>query len=91
MRFFSIQADKNEFNQHPLNLIRLENKMKEEKKEITVPCPVCRQPSKWNDNPNKPFCSIRCATKDLAGWADESYRVASEDAPGEGELDQYFH
>jgi endogenous inhibitor of DNA gyrase (YacG/DUF329 family) len=29
----------------------------------------------------RPFCSERCKTRDLARWADGSYRVAGEPVP----------
>ena len=47
----------------------------------TVECPICRTPTAWQGNPFRPFCSERCRTEDLAGWAKESYRIASEEAP----------
>lgn len=46
----------------------------------TFPCPRCRQPSAWQDNPHRPFCSERCRLLDLGAWASESYRIA-EPAP----------
>ena len=39
-------------------------------------CPQCGKPTKWKDNPNRPFCSERCGTADLARWASEDYRVS---------------
>ena len=44
----------------------------------TVPCPKCRQPAPWSDNPHRPFCSERRKLLDLGAWADEDYRVAGE-------------
>lgn len=32
----------------------------------------------------RPFCSQRCADIDLGAWATGSYRIASEEAPGDG-------
>ncbi len=46
----------------------------------TVPCPTCRRPVEWRpDNPYRPFCSQRCKMIDLGTWADESYRLPSEE------------
>ncbi|RPH78335.1 MAG: DNA gyrase inhibitor YacG [Nitrospiraceae bacterium] len=38
-------------------------------------CPLCRQPSTWEGNPWRPFCSERCQMTDLGGWATERYRI----------------
>ena len=47
-------------------------------KELTVPCPTCRQPSLYGAaNRWRPFCSERCRAMDLGAWATESYRVAA--------------
>ncbi|HCO66084.1 DNA gyrase inhibitor YacG, partial [Alloalcanivorax sp.] len=35
------------------------------------PCPQCRKPSRWDDNPWRPFCSERCKLIDLGDWASE--------------------
>ncbi len=52
----------------------------------THPCPRCKKPTFWADNPTRPFCSERCKLIDLGAWADESYRVAAEDTPFSDEL-----
>ena len=39
-------------------------------------CPICGEPTKWKDNPDRPFCSERCRTIDLGNWASEDYRVS---------------
>jgi len=44
----------------------------------SAPCPTCRKPAAWTENPNRPFCSERCRLLDLAAWADERYRVPGE-------------
>ena len=41
-------------------------------------CPICRQPTSWDDNPWRPFCSERCKLIDLGAWASESYRIEQE-------------
>lgn len=43
-----------------------------------VPCPTCRAPAPWQQNPHRPFCSDRCRLIDLGNWVDESYRIAGE-------------
>jgi endogenous inhibitor of DNA gyrase (YacG/DUF329 family) len=53
-------------------------------KPIVVPCPACRQPSRYGpENPWRPFCSERCRSLDLGAWASEAYRVPAE-APPDG-------
>lgn len=42
---------------------------------LTFPCPRCGQPSRWTDNPSRPFCSPRCKLIDLGAWASEDYRI----------------
>jgi endogenous inhibitor of DNA gyrase (YacG/DUF329 family) len=50
-----------------------------------VPCPRCGQPASFSpDNKWRPFCSERCKTIDLGHWADERYRVPSDDDPPGG-------
>ncbi|MCB9665762.1 MAG: DNA gyrase inhibitor YacG [Alphaproteobacteria bacterium] len=40
------------------------------------PCPTCGTPaSVARDNPDRPFCSARCRTRDLMSWLDEDYRI----------------
>lgn len=41
----------------------------------SFPCPRCQQPSQWQDNPARPFCSERCKLIDLGAWASEEYKV----------------
>ena len=40
-----------------------------------IPCPYCRNETKWNDNPHRPFCSERCRLIDLGNWSDGSYCI----------------
>ncbi|HEV2802905.1 MAG TPA: DNA gyrase inhibitor YacG [Pyrinomonadaceae bacterium] len=42
-------------------------------------CPTCNKPVEWRDNPYRPFCSERCKLIDFGHWADEDYRVPSQD------------
>jgi len=44
------------------------------------PCPRCKKPAHWTDNPFRPFCSERCKMIDLGAWANEDYRVPAEDS-----------
>jgi endogenous inhibitor of DNA gyrase (YacG/DUF329 family) len=52
-----------------------------------VPCPTCKKPSAYKDNPYRPFCSQRCKLIDLGQWADGSYRMPGE-ALSEEEFEQ---
>ena len=47
----------------------------------TFPCPRCGEPSQWEDNPHRPFCSERCKLIDLGAWANEDYRLPTQDSP----------
>ncbi len=46
---------------------------------MKIKCPHCRKETSWENNPYKPFCSVRCKLLDLGSWLDEKYRVVSED------------
>lgn len=46
-------------------------------------CPVCS--TRPADLKYRPFCSKRCADIDLGRWFKESYRVATDEGPGEEE------
>ncbi|HSB10109.1 MAG TPA: DNA gyrase inhibitor YacG [Blastocatellia bacterium] len=39
-------------------------------------CPICKKPTEWEGNPNRPFCSERCRIIDLGRWAGEEYSVS---------------
>ncbi len=47
----------------------------------TLPCPRCGEPTQWEDNPFRPFCSERCKLIDLGAWANDEYRLPTQDAP----------
>jgi len=47
-----------------------------------IKCPTCQQPTWWQDNPHRPFCSHRCRLLDLGCWVEEEYRVPAEDGGG---------
>jgi uncharacterized protein len=38
-------------------------------------CPICKKPTTWEGNPDRPFCSERCRIIDLGNWSAEDYRV----------------
>ena len=38
-------------------------------------CPMCKKPTSWEGNPDRPFCSERCRLHDLGNWASEDYKV----------------
>ncbi len=58
----------------PLRAVRIEAK-----------CPICGKPA---DPGYKPFCRKRCADIDLGRWLKEGYRVPTEEAPGDEDLDE---
>lgn len=41
-------------------------------------CPVCGRPAQQEF---RPFCSRRCADKDLGQWLTGAYRVPTEESP----------
>lgn len=44
------------------------------------PCPRCQQPASLAEtNRWRPFCSERCQMKDLGDWANERYRVSTDE------------
>lgn len=47
----------------------------------TFPCPRCGEMSQWEDNAFRPFCSERCKLIDLGVWANDEYRLPTQDAP----------
>lgn len=47
----------------------------------TFACPRCGEPSTWKGNPHRPFCSERCKLIDLGAWANDEYKLPTEDAP----------
>ncbi len=47
-----------------------------------VACPQCGRPVEWAASSRfRPFCSERCKTIDLGGWAAETYRIPTTDGP----------
>jgi len=43
--------------------------------EFTPRCPTCRAVVRWEENPDRPFCSDRCRLSDLGAWVTEQYRI----------------
>ena len=47
----------------------------------TLTCPRCGDLTAWENNPYRPFCSDRCKLIDLGAWANDQYRLPTQDAP----------
>ena len=47
-------------------------------------CPACGKPARAG---HQPFCSARCANVDLGRWLNEDYRIPTNEAPGEGDME----
>ncbi|MGN7835781.1 DNA gyrase inhibitor YacG [Acinetobacter schindleri] len=55
-------------------------------------CPRCGALTTWEGNAFRPFCSERCKMIDLGAWANEDYKLPTQDAPqadGGREEDQF--
>lgn len=50
--------------------------MSSKQNSIVRKCPTCKQPTAWENNPYRPFCSDRCKLIDLGSWADGSYKFS---------------
>lgn len=46
-------------------------------------CPICGKPVEGTGH--KPFCSKRCAQRDLGRWLNEGYAIPAIDPPDEEE------
>jgi hypothetical protein len=44
-------------------------------------CPQCLGPSRWEDNPYRPFCCERCRLIDLGHWIKGDYRLPDDSKP----------
>ena len=58
----------------------------------TFPCPRCGDVSTWEGNAFRPFCAERCKMIDLGAWANDEYKLPTQDAPqadGGREEDQF--
>ncbi|SDN08638.1 DNA gyrase inhibitor YacG [Vreelandella arcis] len=53
-----------------------------------VACPQCAKAVPWcGESLFRPFCSKRCQLLDLGAWAEESHRIAGENAMDEADID----
>ncbi|MBQ3774671.1 MAG: DNA gyrase inhibitor YacG [Ruminobacter sp.] len=51
-------------------------------KMTKIKCPICNCETEWSpDNKYRPFCSERCKTIDLGGWASGKYHISSPLTP----------
>lgn len=42
-----------------------------------IKCPICSKETEWcPENKYRPFCSERCKTIDLGGWASGKYHIS---------------
>ena len=55
---------------------------------MKIRCPICRQTTTWEENPNRPFCSERCKLLDLGAWASEEYKVPGKKEEEEDEREE---
>ncbi|HMF55443.1 MAG TPA: DNA gyrase inhibitor YacG [Pyrinomonadaceae bacterium] len=51
-------------------------------------CLTCNRVIVWEGNEWRPFCSERCKMIDFGRWANEEYRVPSEDRPSREEVEE---
>lgn len=49
-------------------------------------CPTCKQPVVWQDNRDRPFCSLTCRLVDLGVWLDEGYRISEAESARQDSL-----
>lgn len=54
-------------------------------KTLEVTCPTCKKQTVWQGNPTRPFCSERCKLIDLGAWANDEYKVPTNEAPSDAE------
>ncbi len=58
----------------------------------TFPCPRCGKLTTWEGNEFRPFCSERCKMIDLGAWANDEYKLPTQDSPqaeNSGEQDNF--
>lgn len=66
-----------------LSVLNRSNQNMTEPVKKSFPCPRCGEASFWTGNSSRPFCSERCKLIDLGAWANEDYRVATQDSPSQ--------
>jgi hypothetical protein len=54
---------------------------------MRIRCPICKEMTTWEENPNRPFCSAQCRLIDLGAWASEDYRIAGKEEENEDEAE----
>lgn len=53
-----------------------------------VPCPTCKKPVRLvHENPYRPFCCHHCKLIDLGAWADESYKLPTQESPSSDDFE----
>lgn len=45
----------------------------------SYPCPQCKKLTAWQGNEFKPFCSERCRLIDFGAWANEDYKIPTQE------------
>lgn len=50
-----------------------------------MPCPICDRPT---EKDYRPFCSKRCADRDLGKWLTGGYAIPAEDPEDAEELEE---
>ncbi|HEX7006522.1 MAG TPA: DNA gyrase inhibitor YacG [Alphaproteobacteria bacterium] len=48
-------------------------------------CPICRSPAVAD---HAPFCSRRCADRDLARWLGGEYRIPTDEPPSPEDIEE---
>ena len=64
--------------------------VKKEGQPLKVKCPICKKETVYDaSNPYRPFCSEKCRLIDLGAWANEDYKLPTQDAPqAEGDREE---
>ena len=44
-----------------------------------VKCPSCHRQTEYTGNEYRPFCSERCKLLDFGAWADEEFRLPTQE------------
>ena len=52
---------------------------------MKIKCPICKNITTWEENPNRPFCSERCKLIDLGAWASDEYSIQGKKEEEEDE------
>ena len=52
---------------------------------MKIKCPICKNMTTWEENPNRPFCSERCRLIDLGAWASDEYKIPGKKEEEEDE------